>query len=428
VTCHTCRERFTAIAKPYARKVKCPECESAFEVPAYDPVEAEFRKKLSEPRNTDPGVYSIARETESDPAKAYTEATVTVKCPRCLSLLSPELREEAWQDTCPDCLEEYRVPARRELPGKPQPLPIPDPGQYQAAPANKPTPLNTRVYEKISDIRQIDVDPPPTWVFFSHVFQYPWTRHVWAKWVWASLAWSLSCLLVSLTLMFLLSGGIGTVVAAFLGLPAFWVVFWTLSYTSACGMTILEGTGSGQVVIDEWPEPDWREWAVNLLFLTFLGLVAQGLSVLIEPLIQFLPERWLVSLALVHVIYPVVLLSALETGSIFWPFSPPVFQSMWSHGRYWIAYYLIAGIFSAGYVTAIYYSVMASPLWSALWAGPLTTSFLFVQARLLGRLGWRVLIEPDGGKKRLRQLKKLKQIQDEPFGPVEPISPETRLK
>lgn len=426
VTCHTCHERLTTTAKPYARKLRCPECEGIINIPAYDPVEAEFLKKLAEPRNVDPGVYGISTSDDTKNDNISSITTVTMKCPQCLSLLSPELRDDSWMDTCPDCLEEYRVPSRSEIPEKPKPVPIPDPGQYAPGEASKPTPLNTHVYEHISHIRQVAVDPPPKRVYFSNVFNYPWTSHVWPRWVWTSIAWVISWVFVTITLQFLLSSGVGPVVAAMIGLPSFWIVFWTLSYTSACGMTILEGTGSGQVVIDEWPEPDWREWGVNLMYVAFLGLVAQGISLLMEPVAQFLPAPWLVSLVQVHLIYPIILLSALESGSIMWPVSVPLYQTLWSHGRYWVSYYLLAGALSAVYVTAVVFSIMFESILCALWMGPLTAAFLFIQARLLGRLGWRVLVEPDGGKKRLAKMEKIRKYQEEPFGDFEPVPPESQ--
>ncbi|MBD3674002.1 MAG: hypothetical protein HUJ26_10805 [Planctomycetaceae bacterium] len=428
VTCHTCHERLTAVAKPYARKLKCPECEAPIHVPAYDPIEAEFQRKLAEPRNVDPGVYGIAQQSEEDVIQIknpFRQETITLKCPQCLSLLSPELKDEAWTDTCPDCLEEYRVPGRSENPEKPKPIPIPDPGQYTAGVASKPVPMNTKVYDHISEIKQVEIDPPPKWVYFSKVFEYPWTKYVLSRWLWTSLAWSASWVLVALVVQFLFVGGAGTVAAGFFALPTFWVSFWTLSYTSACGMAILEGTGAGQVVIDEWPEPDWREWATNMFYVAFIGLVAQGISVVLEMVSPNLPAPWLISLAQVHVIYPVILLSALETGTMFWPFSVPVYQSMWSHGRYWFLYYLLAGSLSAGYVSVAGLSVLFDPIFSALWMGPLTASVIFIHARLLGRLGWRVLIEPDGGKKRLKKMEKLKRLKEQVFESVDPPAPET---
>jgi hypothetical protein len=128
----------------------------------------------------------------------------------------------------------------------------------------------------------------------------------------------------------------------------------------------------------------------------------------------------------VHLIYPIILLSALESGSIMWPVSVPLYQTLWSHGRYWVSYYLLAGALSAVYVTAVVFSIMFEPILCALWMGPLTAAFLFIQARLLGRLGWRVLVEPDGGKKRLAKMEKIRKYQEEPFGDFEPVPPESQ--
>lgn len=425
VTCGICHERLTTVAKPYERKMKCPECDGTVRVPAYDPIEADFLRRLQEPRNVDPGVYGIMSREDSEQPVGPLPETVLVKCPTCLSLLHPEVREESWRDTCPDCQEEYRVPARSEIPEKPQPMVIPDPGRYQTGEATKPAPFNTHIYEQISAIKQVELDLPPKWTFFSQVYLYPWSKYVWPRWIWMSIGWTFSWALISAVTYFIMLGGLSPIAGAFFALPAFWFTFMSLSYSAACGMTVLEGTAAGQQTIDEWPDPDWREWAAKLLYLAFIGLLTQGVAAGVTFLTALPGLEWFISIAALHVFYPIILLSALETTNPFWPVSKPVLNSMATHTRFWILYFLISCSCSALFLGVAWVSI-SIPFIGALWMGPLIATMIVLQTRLLGRLGWRTVVEPDGGKKRLKKLAKIKNWTDTPIGKFEPVPPETR--
>jgi DNA-directed RNA polymerase subunit RPC12/RpoP len=410
VTCSTCHERLSTVAKPYDREMPCPECGATIKVKAYDPVEAEFQARLREPRNVDPGVYSVSRGDEPPPT-AQAE-TISMKCPICGTLLHPEVRDEAWSIRCPDCLEEVRVPARSEIPVKAKPKPIPSPGEYAVGVIHQAAPMSTQVYDQISAIKEKELDPPPKWTFFSQVFGYPWSRHVWHRWLWMSIGWMVDWLLIAQAIDFLMMGGYMGVAAAFMALPAIWVTFLALSYTVACCLTIIEDTGNGIQNIDEWPEPDWREWMVNLIYLGFLFSLGQVLVYFLGsvagPALDFLN----LSLILVCAIYPVILLSSLESGSAMIPFSKGVFVSMLTHFRYWVLYYVISAGVTFAWGVSVYYSLRFSFVWSGVWQGMLIATLAIVQARLVGRLAWRVLTEPDGGKQRRRNMKKRERMND----------------
>jgi hypothetical protein len=241
-----------------------------------------------------------------------------------------------------------------------------------------------------------------------------------------SIGWALSWFLVAFAASFILSGNrFGVLAGAFFCLPAFWLSFWTLSYSSACGLTVLEGTAAGQQTIDEWPEPDWRDWVANLLYLAFIGSISLALSLTITRLVAVPGLEWYLSVVTMHVLYPIVLLSALETTNPFWPVSKPVLHSILTHARFWLLYFLISCSLTAAYLALVVISAWTVPFVSALWIGPLTATILILQSRLLGRLGWRTVVEPDGGKKRLKRMAKIQTMKEEPLAKFEPIPPES---
>lgn len=409
VTCLTCHERLSTVAKPYDREMACPECGAPIKVKAYNPVEAEFQARLREPRNVDPGVYGI-RKNYDDPPVEQAE-TLSLKCPICATLLHPELRDDAWFTTCPDCLEPVRVPPRAEIPAKFVPLAIPSPGEYGKGEAHETVPMSSQVFDRLSAINEKTLDPPPKWTFFSQVFQYPWSRYAWSRWAWISIGWTLWWLITAQAITFVLQGAGGVLAGGIMALPAIWMMFWTLSYTAACSLTIIEDTGNGIQNIEEWPEPDWREWMVNLIYMGFLLGLAQVLVFLLGSIVGPAFDFFNLSLILMYAFYPVILLSSLEAGSAMIPLSKGVFASMISHFRFWMLYYLISGILTFAWGVSIVYSVKLSFVWAGLWQGMLISTLALIQARLIGRLAWRVLIEPDGGKQRMSDMKKRRRFE-----------------
>lgn len=415
VNCSTCHSQLSTVAKPYDRNLACPECGGNVHIPPYDAVESEFLRRLNEPLNVDPGTYAIdsGRIPSAGAGRLSEPDPVTVVCPICRARLHPEIREEHWFETCPDCFEPVRVPARSEIPAKPAPLVIPNPGSYGLGLVPEIVPLKTEVFERISAIKEVRVDPPPTWTFFSNVWQFPVSRHVWVRYLWMSLGLTLFGMFAALCWSFLSGGGREGIVAAFFALPTIWTFYWSTSYSAACGMTVLEETANGTQSIEDWPEPDWREWMATLINVAFLALVAQAMVVGIELVLGPRLSSWMLSLGLIYALFPIIILSSLAAGSIFYPLTRPVLGAIARFPHYWILYYLLSAGLTAATVTLIVASVQVSLFAAPLWCGAAVAAFVLIQARLLGRLAWRTLVEPDGGRQRKKKMKRVAQMESD---------------
>lgn len=411
VFCSTCHTYLSTTAKPYDRNLPCPECGGNVHIPPYDPIEAEFRRRLNEPRNIDPGTYAVATGAEA-PGEPKTPPPDIVKvvCPICRCVMHPEVRDEAWCETCPDCLELVRVPARDEIPEKFVPLPIPDPGQYEMGGESERDTIGSEVFRRLADVKERPQDPPPKWTFFSSVYSYPWSRYVWPRWAWMSVGFTLVWLLGMLCWSFLSAGGPIGLVAAFFALPLFWIFYLTASYCASCSLTILEDTANGTQVIDEWPDPVFREWMAALLYFAFLGTIAQAAGVLAEAVLGSNLHVWMISVGMMYAIYPIIVLSSLEAGSVFVPLTRVVLDSVFRYVHYWSVYYLVSAGITAGVVATAYFGLRSFPFASALWMGPLVAAFAIIQARLLGRLAWRTIVEPDGGRRRVRRARRIQKM------------------
>src|SRR5690606_21986042 len=142
------------------------------------------------------------------------------------------------------------------------------------------------------------------------------------------------------------------------------------------------------------------------MYVAFLALVAQAVVVATELALGPVFKSWMLSVGLIYTLYPIIILSSLEAGSMFYPFTRPVLGSVARFPHYWLGYYLLSGALTAGVIAAVAASVMVSPFAAALWCGPIIAAFFLIQARLLGRLAWRTIVEPDGGRRRKIKMKR----------------------
>src|SRR5207247_5938981 len=45
----------------------------------------------------------------------------------------------------------------------------------------------------------------------------------------------------------------------------------TLSFSAACCLAVLESTAAGLDHVEAWPEPQWKEWMAQLIYLGWIG-------------------------------------------------------------------------------------------------------------------------------------------------------------
>jgi hypothetical protein len=247
---------------------------------------------------------------------------------------------------------------------------------------------------EIRDDQRYKPAPPPRFTFFSGVFTYPWRPQSFFPWMVLSIG-LLSCGFLGLLTAAGLNSGdrAGTVMAGFLGLAWIWLTILAGSYAAACVFAVTETTAYNFDEPYDWPEPDWRERFFHLLWFGWCFVLALALVLLPASLAEDPATRWRLIAIGVAVLFPVFALSMLEANSL-WPFSGPIWRSLFANWPAWIVFYLVSGtiLFGSGFATLSLYRrlgllsvVMLAPLWAAciLW-----------YARLLGRLAWRIM-EPE---------------------------------
>ena len=179
-----------------------------------------------------------------------------------------------------------------------------------------------------------------------------------------------------------------------LGLPTVLITVITGGYITACLLAVIEDTASGCDRVQEWPESDWRDWIWTIRF----PLVAGFGALLAGALLQLLSGEWNLAADLAAlIVFPVLLLSMLETGSAFLPISGPILKTCVRWWWAWLLFYAETGLIVLVWGWVARFAVAHLPS-MALWiVAPLTVAVVLIYARLLGRLAWYTAWEEEEG-------------------------------
>jgi len=400
VVCRLCGTRMYARAADLGKSVRCPDCETLTEIRLPPPP-----KKPVEPR--DVGQYQLAESGWGSTGKQQAdEPVMIVKCPVCATRLSPRREQAGKPVRCPDCDSRFRLPE-----WQPQVRRTIEPAQVEAIPIGEahrrpPPPKPTLTHD--DELRQVPSADPPQILFLSTVWTFPFSGGALPRWLGVAggtlvvslLLWAAFTAVEALGDFAIIGGGA-------LVFAAIWPLLWTVSFASACGLTIIEETASGADVIEGWTDSDWRQWIFPMLIVGLHVFLASAIaSILFRAFYGWFVGAPFVWLAALHLSFPLTLLSALEVGSPAGFYSAPVWNSLVRQLKVWLAFFAIVGLlgivsaapFGGLWVLAYYvpetqrFAAISAWLyvvviWPAVW---------FIYARLLGRLAWRITQDTEG--------------------------------
>jgi ribosomal protein S27E len=400
VTCPTCHERLDVGLKDKPQAVPCTYCAAAISVPS--------RSQALE--NAKPGStvaptveeYAIAApavdtKRAGSKTRAASDAAIVVVCPVCHERMRVVPSTAPRPMACTDCGSMVAVPARGELQrGKAAaiaPAPSEEIGEYATrAPHARPV-LRTQLFDRLAEIRTEAPVPPPRWTFYSGVFTFPWRKAVIGRWGGMTVGFTALFLLLSIFAVGPADGGagLGVVALGFFALPLIWVLIFTLSYSAACCLRILESTAAGLDDVEGWPDPIWKEWAGQLIYLLWIAAMPTVVCFGIGRLAQLAGlSLWPVMLGLLFVIFPIVLLSALEANSVWVPLTRPILVSLWQLWWGWGLFYLESGCLAGLLWAQIYFGRSGFEIATLISFAPMLSACMVIYARLLGRLAWKI--------------------------------------
>jgi hypothetical protein len=183
--------------------------------------------------------------------------------------------------------------------------------------------------------------------------------------------------------LLLLNFAAGRIVA----LPTGIIVAAAASYLSALYLGIIESTSTGRTEVDSLAG-DWRDWFWTLPATLGMLAVAAFIGWFISLAVPL--NVWLLIAICSLLLYPILQLSSLETGSPLSPLSIPILQSVIRHPYGWFVCYAISFAVANLLWAAAQLAWRDPPYVTVLLMGPLVAVALFFYAWLLGQLAFLI--------------------------------------
>ena len=388
INCQTCHARVEVTLNDQVQYVTCPDCDLDLRVPRIQDVPQ--HQRFAQPDG----------DTESDfyrtvePVGAQTAEPSDASPPP--AVVNP--RRDVWPE---------RTSTRKQRSS---------PERQESENSSASTIGGTNVgLDATDDLRTEKPQTPPRWTFFSGVFTFVWYPEIRGRWLRLCCGCLVIAFLFQAFLLPVLAGGIGSLnfgsailFVTFAAADGLLSVFMG-AYAAATLLPILIETASGNDHIFGWAELGITDWLSDLFFASIpisavaaatYG-VAQGVELCNGPSVP-------VAIATFPMILTVALLSSLESNVPWNVVSPAIVRSLGKHWSVWAVFYVI----SLGWMGVwVLMTVMISntPAWTSLVAGPLSATLLFIYARLLGRLGWKVTRRKRKSRKRKNKDKQTSQ-------------------
>jgi DNA-directed RNA polymerase subunit RPC12/RpoP len=411
VVCSECRTRMLAREDQVGQKLICPDCGSATVVPPPQEQPAEAWSGPSE-------IYATCDEVgQPAPGSVAYQEHYPFKCPTCLTRLHATPDQAGREITCPDCTKPIRVPPppskaatpgradelamgtvsaqtyELSLPIKPPPVVVsgfrsaadhpphpPEampPAEVNAAPTNAGRMVSARRPDRAG--RRMWDGKPLGFLF------YPGVR----------LCWLLSA--IGLAAILALSGEASQLIAV-ADPRTYFIGMMYIAISGLLGLfgfvilapyllAILHDTAAGCDRIENWPDDVYHDWllhGINFVVPAALAvLLGEGLGRLLGR--AGVPPWLGVGLG-TFLLFPVLLLSVLETGSPFVPWSSPVWRSLAADWPAWTLFYGAASIVVAVSGVVAWYGLALAGFWAVLPTSVVIAAGVLWYVRLLGRL------------------------------------------
>lgn len=370
--CKVCGTRVTPDVRFAGQDIGCPDCLSTISVPTLEQhkenVRGQQQQEVSQPE--DVGTYGLAAPPpveEDDPPSSKAD--------------SPPI-DDIFQDQPASSTERDR--ARRKKPRR----------KKKAAARESEEPASSMTaLEALAEIKRHEVPEPPKNLFFSNVFQFPWST-ISALQRWGFLTFTLLLNLLLIVFLIYLREELGEaalIPTAFLGLAELALFTWAGAYAAASAMSIIQDTSAGNDEVIGWPEGGVGDWFGDFFVLMVLMIFGGFFSYLACLPISFMTGTFVPYLFIIHVlITPVVILSGLDAQTVLFPISQMVVHSFKTVTKSWIQLTALTTSLLVAVSTIVGVTTSIEPFIAALINAPLLAATAFIYARLLGRMAFTI--------------------------------------
>lgn len=396
------------------KPIKCPDCHAETIVPPPEVVKP--KKPLAAMEGDQYDVWGVDEAPSVAEMLAAQPKYIAVVCRMCQTLMYATEDQVGASLKCPDCGTANVVPPR-ESPAETVPEPARDDDELQidAAldPGERPAvivpPRRPMLYEEEEEAERVrqaekaargerrgpryDMSGRPVmprWPLVTRVLPFLFTRGVPVRWGVLSVGLMAIGGLMQLGNWMMSQGQFGVVGGFSFLIMGFVVLVIWLAATSAIAVTIVAESSEGNDEIQRWPAPVFTEWWGELLYVIIATLVSPCPGWLAGHLVPNSPEaKVLLFLGSMIVFFPIILLSQLEVGSPFGISSARVLASLVRLPFTWLFFFAELTALAAGWIGLTFLVDMFVPVLDVL-TTPLFVAALFLAARLLGRLGWKL--------------------------------------
>lgn len=404
VVCLVCHTRMHATEDQVGQTLVCPDCGTANPVLAPVPAPSPFG-----PAESQEG-YALAES--SGPASPRPDQKEFVyKCPVCRTRFYARREEVGRSTRCPDCGTQFAIPPppSDQIPVEPSQEPAevyavegePGPvrGEEPVAVSARPREGEAASSKPAATLREvlqerIAYHPPspraelPSWPFVQGVWAFPWYPTSRGCWLGLSagavLWWTLGLELYALSAKE--RGTAQFLTAVLLGVFAVTSLI-LFVWLALILLRILSETANGSDRIEQWTSGDVFDRVFDGTYLVNSAVLCGLIAWAIERWLPQIP--FLIGLACTSfVLFPVLLLAMLETGSPFNPVSLHIWGSLFWAGWGWIRFYLLSGAMLAGLAALGFALFRLIGTAAGYLLAPWTTAAAMIYFRLLGRLGW----------------------------------------
>jgi DNA-directed RNA polymerase subunit RPC12/RpoP len=398
VNCPVCHARMLADENQIGQKMVCPDCGTPTPVvrPPQEPPKKPARTAA------EVGEYALANEVSHKPGEvpAADQDYVPLNCSLCSTRMLALPNQVGSRMICPDCGTATVVPP---MPPKRKKIDVmADAGDgytlsnYDVArpQASSPQPVLTRDEPPEPEPRLVPRRKRhtlPDHPFMQGTFSFPFLPGVRSRTILLgvfSLVFSaLGCICAWLAMT---GNAMAIFTCAMLGGAAAILVLMWFIILAATVLTVLQETASGCDEIQEWPGAVFLDWMGDSVWL-FCAICMSGVpgAALAWALgLQNTPGQALLFFVSLFFMFPIVLMSMIETNSVMGIVSLPVLRTIVSATSGWFRFYVASAVlfiailgieWAACFLNPIFGFVVVSLTQAVLW---------LVYFRLIGRLAW----------------------------------------
>jgi DNA-directed RNA polymerase subunit RPC12/RpoP len=403
ITCPSCGGKVKLPPYQAGQRCGCPRCGAEIVVPGPDNTSAVETPRATATGNADeaaqaPAAEAAPRATAKRTAVSY-EDVYGISCQVCQTRLHVRPHQAGTSIKCPDCFSQVLVPPapkRRQLPQAARPLAQDDPS------VGSPTGVQTETQKLLEKARaeleraeaQEREESPDRFTEGLFDFLIDVRSAVWLAVLayWFSVAMWLTRWAMSLQIPEAGLAVLSQTLSLIVGLFAVGLLLSFLVATAAWGWALVRDTSEGLRKIARWPGVNVLAWDRDLRYVLGAGIVAAFPGALVGVLLGWIAIKGLMlytAAATFAGLFPLVLLSMRQSGSVTVPFSEGAWGSIADHPAPWNLTYLmtivlvILGLF--GTVTAIQHGGLLGLAGALLMAFCMALYFRTV-GRLLGHL------------------------------------------